>query len=238
MEIIETGNGQPPIRQTARAPVRVNRGQGRSALDKKVSTFADMTTTSVVRNQVTFGRLQAINEHSNREALRIRADQRNAEMKETQFRIIKNYPPYPIDDPERVKFLMSFNGLKREIEQMTIPPDSKWQGSVPGENNPPEETALTPLINSSDIPFQGQPAPGIEPEFIEPATSSAAPDTTGEVSEEKLAVLTSIAGKDLNLSIPGETEAVATSTRARQELAGDMNGSITAGQSQLLALAG
>ena len=85
MEIIETGNGQQPIRQTARAPVVVNRGNTRSASDNKVSTLAEVTTTSVARDQVTFGRLQAINEHSNREALRIRADQRNAEMKEGQL---------------------------------------------------------------------------------------------------------------------------------------------------------
>ncbi len=238
MEIIETGNGQPPIRQTARAPVLVNRGQSRSALNKKVSTFADVTTTSVVRNQVTFGRLQAINEHSNREALRIRSDQRNTEMKETPFRIIKNYPPYPIDDPERVKFLMSFNGLKREIEQMTIPPDSKWQGTSTGDGIPQSETASTPLIGSEDIPLPDQAVPNIEPQFAEPATFSESLDTTRDVSEEKLAVLTSIAGRDLDLSIPGEAEAVERSTRARQELAGVMNGSITAGQSQLLALAG
>ncbi|MBI4763938.1 MAG: hypothetical protein HY787_04960 [Deltaproteobacteria bacterium] len=234
MKIIETGIGQQPIRQTARAPVVVNRG--RSPSDKKVSSLAEVTTTSVAGDQATFGRLQAINEHSNREALRIRADQRKEETKETPYRIIKNYPPYPIDDPERVKFLMSFNGLKREIEQMTIPPDSKWQGTVPGENNPPAETDSALLITSSDIPFPSQPAPNTDVSFTAPALSSAAPDTAG-VSQEKLAVLATLAGKDLDLLIPGEAEALAACTRARQELAVAMNGSITAAQSPLLALA-
>jgi hypothetical protein len=237
MEIIETGNGQPPIRQTTRAPVAVNRGKTGTASGNKVSTLSGVITTSMAQDQVTFGRLQAINDQSNREALRFRDDQRYAGEEDTPYRIIKNYPPYPIDDPDRAKFLMSFNGLKREIEQMTIPPDSKWLGTPQIESNPPDQMASAPLIGSSNSPFPDQPANNeVQPTGQAPWSADSV--TPGGVSQEKLVFLATISGDDLNLSIPDEAEAVVIYTRGRQELAGTMNGSITKGQSQLLALAG
>lgn len=37
--------------------------------------------------------------------------------------IVKNYPPFSPDSPERAQYLKSFIGLRREIEQLMIPPD-------------------------------------------------------------------------------------------------------------------
>lgn len=238
MEITETGNGQQPIRQTARAPRVVNRGNIRSAPESKTLASPDVTKATIPQDQVIFGRLQAINEQANREAQRMRLAQRKSEMKEEEFRIIKNYPPYPSDDAERVKFLMSFNGLKREIEQMTIPPDSKWLGTFPGESSLPPEIALAPMIESSEDSFPGQQAINTESQLPEQTAFPMAPEDAEGVSNDKLVFLGTIGGKDLDLSIPGEAEALDTSTKARQELAGTMNGSLTAGQSPLLALMG
>lgn len=36
--------------------------------------------------------------------------------------IIKNYPPYPMGDPKRAKYLRSFIALRDEIDRITIPP--------------------------------------------------------------------------------------------------------------------
>lgn len=36
--------------------------------------------------------------------------------------VIKNYPPYPMGDPERAKYLRSFIALRDEIDRITIPP--------------------------------------------------------------------------------------------------------------------
>lgn len=44
------------------------------------------------------------------------------QMKADLEAIIKNYPPYPPGDPERVKYLRSFAALRDQIDRMTIPP--------------------------------------------------------------------------------------------------------------------
>jgi len=45
-------------------------------------------------------------------------------MKGTLEGIIKNYPPFPPGSEQRVKALKGFAALRREIEEMTFPPDS------------------------------------------------------------------------------------------------------------------
>ena len=185
-----------------------------------------------------------------------RTDQLLAAMKDTLDRIIKNYPPYPIDDPERAKFLRSFNGLKHEIEQLTVPPDSIWFGTSPRENMPSAETVPAllpgspdPGISRSAIPPLGEGATNVEmqdvikqiEQAITSASAEAAPVSdfaAAGAEQDKIAVLATIAGEDLNLTVPGETAAETTSLRARRELAGAVGGSITEAQQQLLALAG
>jgi hypothetical protein len=44
-------------------------------------------------------------------------------MKANLFTIVKMYPPYPLESKERAKILESYVGLRREIEQLTIPPE-------------------------------------------------------------------------------------------------------------------
>ena len=36
--------------------------------------------------------------------------------------VVKMYPPYPIDNPDRVSLLNSFGGLRRQIDALTFPP--------------------------------------------------------------------------------------------------------------------
>jgi len=37
--------------------------------------------------------------------------------------VVKMYPPYPVDSPERVQLLNNFGGLRRQIEALTFPPE-------------------------------------------------------------------------------------------------------------------
>jgi hypothetical protein len=43
-------------------------------------------------------------------------------MQEDLAAIVKMYPPYPLDNPERVSLLNSFGGLRRQIDALTFPP--------------------------------------------------------------------------------------------------------------------
>jgi hypothetical protein len=51
-----------------------------------------------------------------------KAGQLLSKMEEELGAIVKMYPPYPIDNPERVSFLNSFGGLRKQTEALTFPP--------------------------------------------------------------------------------------------------------------------
>ncbi len=52
-------------------------------------------------------------------------------MKERLGEIVKNYPPFPPDNPERMEMLKSFTALRKEIERMTFPPEEKHLPELP-----------------------------------------------------------------------------------------------------------
>lgn len=53
------------------------------------------------------------------------------QMKERLAEIVKNYPPFPLDNPERMEMLKSFTALRKEIERMTFPPEEKHLPELP-----------------------------------------------------------------------------------------------------------
>ncbi len=52
-------------------------------------------------------------------------------MKERLGEIVKNYPPFPPDNPERMEMLKSFTALRKEIERMTFPSEEKYLPELP-----------------------------------------------------------------------------------------------------------
>ena len=48
-------------------------------------------------------------------------------LKTTLEGIVKNYPPFPPGSEERVKLLRSYSGIRKQIDQLTIPPDKAAQ---------------------------------------------------------------------------------------------------------------
>ena len=51
-----------------------------------------------------------------------KAEQLLSAMEEDLGAVVKMYPPYPIDNPERISLLNSFGGLRRQIDALTFPP--------------------------------------------------------------------------------------------------------------------
>lgn len=47
--------------------------------------------------------------------------QRLGQMKEALTAIVKQYPPYTVEDRRRVQYLQLFSGLRKEIEALTTP---------------------------------------------------------------------------------------------------------------------
>lgn len=54
-----------------------------------------------------------------------KADKLLSKMEEKLGAVVKMYPPYPVDNPERVSLLNSFGGLRRQIDALTFPPPEK-----------------------------------------------------------------------------------------------------------------
>ena len=50
-----------------------------------------------------------------------KAEQLLGDMESTLGTLVKIYPPYPLDDPERVSMLNSFAGLRKQIDALTFP---------------------------------------------------------------------------------------------------------------------
>jgi flagellin-like hook-associated protein FlgL len=85
------------------------------------------------KNDYSYKKLNAINDSLNSVAINVRAADSAMEaigkvidqMKATLEVIVKNYPPFPAGSEERAKLLSSFNSLRKQIDQLTIPPKNK-----------------------------------------------------------------------------------------------------------------
>jgi hypothetical protein len=77
-------------------------------------------------------------------------------MKASLEKVIKNYPPYPIEDRGRMEELMSYSSLRKEITQLMMPPPPPpiyekvqhlWENLATGPNG----TIQTPSV-PQDVP--------------------------------------------------------------------------------------
>jgi hypothetical protein len=163
---IDSGAYQTLIHSLSNNAVRTERSSPSDAARTTGTKTSDTVTTSDAGGRE-LGHLQLINERQNRAAVQIRqdgrqmerADQLLARMKNELYQIVKIYPPYPPGQKDRVKFLRSFNGLRQEIEQLTIPPDSKWQGTVPDRTVPKAQPENIPGAPSGDAASLPHPVP-------------------------------------------------------------------------------
>ena len=71
-------------------------------------------------------------------------------MKEHLGEIVKNYPPFPVDNPERMEMLKSFTALRKEIERMTFPPEEKHLPELPVVTQKSTNEELSGTINVLD----------------------------------------------------------------------------------------
>jgi len=65
-------------------------------------------------------------------------------MEEDLTAVVKMYPPYPLDNPERIDLLNSFGGLRRQVDALTFPPPAELATVDQVLEDPQEEsTALS-----------------------------------------------------------------------------------------------
>jgi hypothetical protein len=114
--------------------------------EKINSPAEDSPKPETIYEQAAFKKSDAINPSINLAAQSIKAADKVMERIETYIdgmkaqleRIVKNYPPFPPGSEERVKILKSISSLRKEIDQLTIPP--------------PDDKALKIVANPAVIP--------------------------------------------------------------------------------------
>jgi hypothetical protein len=256
------GNNQVPsfhIYASSRASSRVERVAQHTA-DTVQTASVQIATASTHQHRV-FARLQSIDERQNQEAIRIRDEDQRMEktgqlltqMKREIYRIIKNYPPYPLGEPERVKFLRSFNGLRQQIESLVFPPDEKWMGRMPGQAAFDQaSTVSSPAPQNIQVPTLPDMADDSAVAAAAAQTDAAAVAVTArrqEIAREAADVEetegSSVRARELQqqnarmvLERISEDEAEARSAAARQELARTSESGMTMEQDLLLLAVG
>ena len=149
MAIYAIQNEPIPVNTYSIIPTGRKEGNG----GKTVQETVDLPgKDSLFQNHSTLSELQKINDSSNEVAQKKRtgdkilngvgdyADRMKAQLE----RIIKNFPPFPPEDAERIKLLRGYAGVRKLIDELTIPP--------------PEESAV--VVETSKVLSPADAVPG------------------------------------------------------------------------------
>lgn len=138
---VDTGLG--PVIAQANAPPRIINSKAVSTVSGTVAS-----EDGVVRPRYTeYAKLAKTDDQVSEYARSVReadkalgkVEEKVQDMKSGVLDIIKNYPPFPKGD-ERADYLMSINGLRKELEAMSVPPlkDGSEPVFYPRESKLPE----------------------------------------------------------------------------------------------------
>jgi hypothetical protein len=120
---------------TAAAPVVHQRSAGRSIDTPKNDT---VRLNKFEGTHLALGQRQAINLSLNKAAISIRIADRTmktiekhvSSMKSQLDIIVKHYPPFLTNSPERIRALRSFSAFRKEIEALTLPPQENGAAKI------------------------------------------------------------------------------------------------------------
>jgi hypothetical protein len=263
---IEPGAGQQPVQINT----TVKRTDQSSPSIRINSGNSDTVTATAARTNPEYGQLQLINDQQNRVAVQIRQDgqqldqagQLLGQMKHELYQITKIYPPYPLDEPARVKFLRSFMGLRQQIDSLTIPPPSKWNGQNFGVAADQSARDI-PRQTGDQVPVRqsGSFAVPALPDHASDAEVKAAADQISKVQADIVSRRNALAdqadrinqtegqnakvdafgrkiAEQWNFSLPGDAAAEKKSSEVRQEIATNNSVTLTGTPAQLTSLAG
>lgn len=129
-EISAVGLGHSVVAQSGMVTVpRVSEMSRSVQADSVLPILRDQQASSAVQVAGAFSALRSRQESLNEAAATVRevskatekAGQFLGKMVENLTTLVKIYPPYPLDSPERIDLLNGFGGLRRQIEALTFP---------------------------------------------------------------------------------------------------------------------
>jgi hypothetical protein len=110
-----------------------------------------------------------------------KADQLLTKMEDELGKVVKMYPPYPVDNPERVSLLNNFGGLRKQIDALTFPPPETLDavGRLIGSQEDPNAKDATRTEQQSIASLVKEPMwdiPTLDPQTASDADVSKALD--------------------------------------------------------------
>jgi len=105
-------------------------GTGQSSSQELKQPVQDSVTVAVPASTKSLERLESVTNELNQVAKQVRAtdsalQERHSlvsQMKVELNKVVKNYPPFPLDSDERKEILMSYRSLRQFIEKLIVPP--------------------------------------------------------------------------------------------------------------------
>jgi hypothetical protein len=76
-----------------------------------------------------------------------KADALLAQIKENLTHIVKQYPPYGPDSPERLKYLNAISGLRKQLDALAFPPERAQESGVPVPQVPAQALRQVPELD-------------------------------------------------------------------------------------------
>lgn len=110
--------------------------------DNAVSTQSELPRDKQVANSTqvagTFAQLRVRQDALNKTASVVRevgssveqASQLLGKIENTLGEIVKMYPPYPVDSPQRISLLNNIDGLRKQVDALTFPPPESVEDAV------------------------------------------------------------------------------------------------------------
>lgn len=81
-----------------------------------------------------------------------RADDLLEQIKEQLGQIIKQYPPFAQDDPQRIAYLNSISGLRKQLDALTFPPEHRPQAQLSQMGEGQDTLPAVPPHPLRDVP--------------------------------------------------------------------------------------
>jgi DNA repair exonuclease SbcCD ATPase subunit len=142
--------------------------------------------------------------------------------KQDLSKIVKMYPPYPQDSKERAELLNSYLGLRKQIEKLTVPPESDLAAEILGGSEksdlPEELTGFTVDAGPQGLDLVESPVAGEElrDEDLPPLIEDL--ERASETLQEKRQALRLSAAEFFGLDEKRESDYVRLSAETKDQL--------------------
>jgi len=142
-------SGQVPANASGSVSASASNASGRvlvmpSASTASVSVYSQVVAGRAARVE---GMAEAAVQVRKADGAMAKADALLDQIQENLTRIVKQYPPYGQDSPERLRYLNAVSGLRKQLDALAFPPERKTDEVVPVQIYPVKAELSVPELD-------------------------------------------------------------------------------------------